>query len=373
MVSFFVILICISFYGIFLLITYTFLSLLKYKFTKKSFLLPLIPITATIILLSISNLISTGLYTFINYILMIIFGFCLYLFFTCIIYLLISRKFTFKPLNVIIVLLSIPFTMTLYGVINANVIRIETITLPNEHLLQNTVIAHLSDIHIGPLFQKGTIESIVSIVTEMNPDVIVITGDMVDGHIDINGEWLEPLNAVNKPILFVSGNHEKYFGKERFITMLKEHTHIMHLSNSTITYNGVNFIGVDYEYNLKDMLNYIMKEDTSLRNENAVNVLLNHVPLLKTKELEEFNLFLNLAGHTHAGQFFPLQIFAYFGNVLYNGLYSYNDKHYAYVSSGIGANTIPMRVLSKSKIVKVNLINPNINTNNNNNNSIIIS
>ena len=143
---------------------------------------------------------------------MIILGFCLYLFFSCIIYLLISRKFTIKRLNAIIALLSIPFIITLYGVINVNVIRSETITLHNEHLAQNTVIAHLSDIHIGPLFQKGTIQRIVSKVNEMNPDIIVITGDMVDGHIDINEEWLEPLTAVQKPMLFVSGNHEKYFG-----------------------------------------------------------------------------------------------------------------------------------------------------------------
>jgi predicted MPP superfamily phosphohydrolase len=286
--------------------------------------------------------------------------------------LLISLKFTIKRLNALIILLSIPFITTLYGVINANIIRSEAITIHNEHLLQNTVIAHLSDIHIGPFFQKGTIQSIVSKVNEMNADIIVITGDMVDGHIDINGEWLEPLTAIHKPILFVSGNHEKYFGKEKFIAMLKQHTHVTHLSNYTVTYNGINFIGVDYEYSIKDMLRYIMEQDASLGNDNAVNVLLNHVPLLMAKELEEFNVFLNLVGHTHAGQFFPLQIPVYLGNVLYNGLYSYNDKHYAYVSSGIGANTIPMRVLSKSKIVKVNLINPNIN-NNNNNNSIIIS
>ena len=104
-------------------------------------------------------------------------------------------------------------------------------------------------------------------------------------------------------------------------------------------FNNINFIGEDFNHNLKKCLKDVKQE------EGIPNILLYHVPNMRPEEISKYNLFLVLAGHTHGGQLFPLHICAYLANACFSGLYSDEDKkHHVFVSEGVNNNTPPMRV-----------------------------
>jgi predicted MPP superfamily phosphohydrolase len=170
---------------------------------------------------------------------------------------------------------------------------------------------------------------------------VVITGDMADGSLKVKSDWLMPFNKLEMPILYITGNHEDLNPEEDMIKEVKK-TKIKYIGLcETFSFKGVNFFGLDYGYNIRKKLS---EENLS---KDVPNVVLSHVPEMKPDELGQYNAFLFLAGHTHGGQVFPLNLFAYFGNACFSGLYSDKENtHHVYVSQGVDNAVIPMRVCS---------------------------
>ena len=208
-------------------------------------------------------------------------------------------------------------------------------------------IVHLSDIHLGAIYKKKFTEYIVTNIKQLKPDVVVITGDMCDGSVQVKSDWLSPFDTLDVPILYITGNHEQIHGKEEMLKAVAA-TRIRYIGNEVVEVCGINFIGVDFEYKLKERLTELASQYKDSPNPN---VLLCHIPTMKPEELEEFNIYLFLAGHTHGGQIFPLQLPAYCANACFAGLYSNKTKqNHVYVSTGIGAAVVPMRIGSRSVI-----------------------
>ena len=184
-------------------------------------------------------------------------------------------------------------------------------------------------------------ERIVKEVQGLDPDIVVITGDMADGSLRVKSDWLMPFNKIEVPILYVTGNHEEMNPEEEMIKEIRK-TKIKYIGLvDTFCYKGVKFFGLDYGYDIRKKLS-----EGNLK-EDIPNILLSHVPEMKPEELGKYNIFLFLAGHTHGGQVFPLNILAYFGNSCFSGLYSDSTKnHHVYVSQGVNNAVIPMRVCS---------------------------
>ena len=99
--------------------------------------------------------------------------------------------------------------------------------------------------------------------------------------------------------------------KEDMITVINM-SNIKYIGmHETFKFKGVNFIGEDFGYDLRQCLIDVKQE------QGVPNVLLYHVPNLLPDELTRYNIFLFLAGHTHGGQLFPLGIFAYLSNACF--------------------------------------------------------
>ena len=288
--------------------------------------------------------ISDNIYSYILLIFGLCLGYLLYIFLTALIIKIILIFYTPDEYISLLLLYLIPLIICIYGVINALVTKIIRISLKYPGFKDKCTILHLSDIHLGAIHQKKSMEKIVKEIQnlEENIDVVVITGDMADGSLKVKADWLSPFDSLEMPVLYITGNHEVFNPKKDMINAVKM-TSIKYIGKlENFKHKGVNFIGADFEYDLKESFSEVKIE------ENMPNVFLYHVPEVGPEELKEYNIFLFLAGHTHGGQIFPLNLFAYCANKCFSGLYSDKEKmHHVFVSEGVNNAVVPMRVGSR--------------------------
>ena len=266
-------------------------------------------------------------------------GYLLYTFLVALPLRFFDTFINFRPLIGLILLFIPSLIICIYGYFNAKSTKVQKITLKNQKYSGKIKILHLSDIHLGPIYQYESSQKIVNEINSLNPDIVIITGDFVDGTLKISQEMLNPFDTLTIPILYVTGNHEVMYGKEEFLKLISN-TRIKHIGNSNFEYKNVNFIGADWEDDL-DSIIYKNKDN------NNVNVLVAHAPLKFPSDLIDSNIFLMLCGHTHGGQLFPFNVFAYFFNRCFKGLYSTTKKknpRFVYVSEGVNTAMVPMRV-----------------------------
>ena len=329
-----------------LLIVHTFTIIHETTMTSFHYFIPLI-ILGSFAILMLSKYISLTLFSYIYILFGIMLSMELYTTFTSLIILLIF-KFTTIPLTLsYFILLIIPIIICIYGIVNVYITKIDFITLKSKHIQNKKRIVHLSDLHLGTSYQKSFVERIVKQIQQLKPDVVAITGDVPDGPIKVKNEWLSPFDKLDIPIVYVTGNHEAIHGTESFLQILNS-TKIIHIESGVKEIEGINFIGIDFGYDLKETLSHYSSQ---YKDSGKVNVLLHHIPSITADELEKFGVFLFLSGHTHGGQIFPLHIFAYLANKCYAGLYrSKNGKSNCYVSTGVGASVTPMRIGTRSVI-----------------------
>ena len=330
-------------YGVQLFVIWTNQTILNSEISFLLYFLPLIIIISFMILIFLFSKLSDYLYSIIYTIFGVYLGYVLYIFLISIIIRILLVIYS-PPFYISLILLYlIPLIICIYGIINALITKIIKIVLKYPGFKGRYTILHLSDIHLGAIHQKKSVKRIVKEIQnlEESPDIIVITGDMADGSLRVKSDWLSPFDSLEMPILFITGNHEQLNPKKDMLKEVRK-TSIKYIGNGgNFIHKGVNFIGADFEYDLKEVL-----LDTKTK-ENMPNVFLYHVPEIGPEELKEYNIFLFLAGHTHGGQIFPLNIGAYLTNKCFKGLYSDQEKmHHVFVTEGVNNAVVPMRVCS---------------------------
>lgn len=248
----------------------------------------------------------------------------------------------------------------IYGIFNANNTKIDRLQVKIKNLKKTVKIAHLSDLHLGVVYQRKFIEKVAQIVSELKPDFCIITGDIADGNLNISSEMITPLENLGFPVYYITGNHDTYAGISHVLSELGK-TKLTHIENQVIDFNGIlNIVGIDFQENKNTILTKLNLLYPQYQNSKNPNILLYHVPNAKIRDLEKYKIDLFLAGHTHAGQIPPFQIPSYFANEYFAGFYqenNYNCK--VYVSTGVGSAGPPMRIFSHSVIGLLTLIPDN--------------
>ncbi len=233
------------------------------------------------------------------------------------------------------------------------------IELKSHHAgIKGLKVVQLSDIHIGPSLKSAFSQLLVDRVNALKPDVIVITGDMVDGRVSEIGEDLKPFKDFQSThgTFFVTGNHEFYWYSREWTDYAKElGMKVLNNENVQLTHNGTPFYlaGVsDLASRKHDPENAcdMIKAKNAIPDE-AFKILLSHQP--KTCfEACKLNYDVQLSGHTHGGQGFPWNIIVHLVQPYVKGLHDVEGMK-LYVSSGTGFWGPPNRFMVDSEITEI--------------------
>jgi len=294
-------------------------------------------IGAAILHSHLANIISTIVYTIATTWL----GVLWLLFCTLLVYELLRLFVKINPPAAGLIILTIVALLCVYSTINARLLRVKTLTIPGNADLR---IVHLSDIHIGSV-SASFLNRIIDKTNALNPDLVLITGDLLDNLNKTTRKALPCLKKLNAPAFLVTGNHETYIGPAR-ITQLLSACNVTLLDNQSVDYGPARIIGIAHTAG-RETLPQVLHD---LNTDNSkFSILMYHRPVdLHTLSAAGINL--TLSGHTHAGQIFPFNyIIGLFHRPL-SGLHNHNGT-YIYVTSGTGTWGPRMRLGSRSEIV----------------------
>ncbi len=234
--------------------------------------------------------------------------------------------------------------------------------LPQE--LQGLRIAHLSDLHMGSTFDGKWLSQLVKNTNELQADLILITGDLVDGSpskIASDVEELKQLSA--KYGVHISlGNHEFYCGPKPWIeTWTSWGLSVLVNRNVRLEHNGYPFVlsGVaDREgRKFKGMLRPDMSEALKDVTDSDFVIFMEHQPKNADKNAKR-GVNVQLSGHTHGGQYFLLFPLVKFLNGGHRVGFYYLDDMTLHVSPGTGLwGYAPVRVGSRNELTLLTLAN----------------
>lgn len=226
--------------------------------------------------------------------------------------------------------------------------------------LDGTTIVQLTDVHVGPTIRRDFIEEIVERTNALNPDVIAITGDLVDGSVEDLREHVAPLGGLEARwgVYFVTGNHEYYSGADDWIAELgRLGIRVLRNERVVVGTEGASFdlCGVDDHSSAQfggghgpDLARACAGRDPSRE-----LVLLAHQPK-EVFEAKKHGVGLQLSGHTHGGQIWPWNYMVRLQQPIVSGLHSFGETQ-VYVSNGTGYWGPPMRLAAPAEITRVRL------------------
>jgi predicted MPP superfamily phosphohydrolase len=216
-------------------------------------------------------------------------------------------------------------------------------------------IVQLSDVHIGPTIGRGFIEQVVATVNALSPDVVAITGDLVDGSVDDLERHVAPIAdlASSYGTYFVTGNHEYHAGALAWCEHLgRLGVRVLHNEYVELGHNGdvIHLAGIDdYESAIVDVGH---RADLPLavagRDASRALILLAHQPRA-AHDAARHGVDLQLSGHTHGGQLWPLGWLLRMGQPSVAGLSKLGET-VVYVSCGTGSSGPPMRLGAPAEI-----------------------
>jgi len=244
-------------------------------------------------------------------------------------------------------ILILALIVTGFSLFNVSTVSIKEIAI--DDFGSEIKIVQLSDIHVGTIRNSGYLEKIINIVNSIEPDIVVITGDLVDGSGKLTNLTFSQLKKIKSPVYFSMGNHEYYEGVANVRKLLSENN-VGVLQNEFETIKGINIVGMDYSESREYVSEHLPKINFS---RELPSILLNHVPL-GYEAAQKQGIRLQLSGHTHNGQVFPFSLLVKLFFPKNSGLYDLNG-FYLYVSPGTGTWGPPMRLGSRNEITVFNL------------------
>jgi predicted MPP superfamily phosphohydrolase len=260
---------------------------------------------------------------------------------------------------------SLPLVLSLitsaYGSFEARDVRTERLTIKTSKIPPEAgrlKIVQISDVHLGLIVREGRLRKIIEVVRKEDPDILVSTGDLVDGEIcNLNG--LSDLIKEIKPRygkFAITGNHEFYAGLDQAECFTKNAGFTLLREEGLTVADLINIAGVDdpakRRYGLdKDITE---KELLSSLPRDKFTLLLKHRPRIDKEAVGLFDL--QLSGHAHKGQIFPFSLLTWLVYPVHAGVAELPGDSRLYVSRGSGTWGPPIRFLAPPEVTAVDLI-----------------
>jgi len=251
--------------------------------------------------------------------------------------------------------------IAIYGSFEARALRSEEVIIKSPKVpkaIGTFTIAQISDVHLGLIVREGRLKRILREVKRAQPDVLVSTGDLVDGQIDNLKGLAELLSAMQPPYgkFAVTGNHEFYAGLDQAMRFTEQAGFTVLRGETHDVAGFMTIAGVDDPTGKQFGLFRGPAEQTLLAEipRGRFTLLLKHTPVIAKGALGLFDL--QLSGHTHKGQIFP---FNYIVKIFYPhdaGLVHLPQHAFLYVSRGSGTWGPPFRFLSPPEVTIIKLV-----------------
>lgn len=238
-------------------------------------------------------------------------------------------------------------------------VRVRLARLPRAQ--DGLTIAQITDLHVGPTIGREIVEDVVNRTNALVPDIIAITGDLVDGSVEILREAVAPLANLRARhgVFFVTGNHEYFSGAEAWLNELRR-LGIRVLGNERVSIGegdaGFDLAGIDDRTAQRyGGLSPEAALERALGSRDAKRelVLLAHQPRSMI-DSAPFGVGLQISGHTHGGQIWPFGYLVRLQQRFFPGLHRHGDGQ-IYVSRGTGYWGPPMRLAEPGEITHLTL------------------
>ena len=251
-----------------------------------------------------------------------------------------------------------------YGYFEAGDIRTENIVIKSPKIpaeIQRLRIVQISDVHLGLIVREERLRNILEKVKAADPDILVSTGDLVDGQINGMSELSTLLSKVSPRYgkFAIFGNHEYYAGIDQS-TRFTENAGFRILRGQGYEVKGiVNIVGVDDPQG-KAFGAFKGGNEYELLSEfpaDKFTVLLKHRPFVNKDSIGHFDL--QLSGHVHKGQIFPFTILTGLYYPIQAGFANLGGNSSLYVSRGSGTWGPPIRFMSPPEVTVIDLVHKN--------------
>ncbi|RDU94658.1 metallophosphoesterase [Trinickia dinghuensis] len=255
---------------------------------------------------------------------------------------------------------------TTIGFVNARRrAKVVSVDVPIDELpeaLEGLTIVQISDIHVGPTIKARYVDAIVDAVNRLQPDLIAVTGDVVDGSVEQLSDHTKPLGRLTARYgtYLVTGNHEYYSGAAQWIAefdrlglhvLLNEHVVLEHKGTPFIVAGVTDYTAGHFdEAHRSDPAAALAHAPHDVR----IKLLLAHQPRTALVAADA-GYTLQLSGHTHGGQFFPWNFFVRLQQPFTAGLAKLGTL-WVYTSRGTGYWGPPKRLGAPSEITRLRLV-----------------
>lgn len=252
-------------------------------------------------------------------------------------------------------------TASAYGFFEAQNIRLEHITVNTSKIPEETGrfrVVQISDVHLGLIVRERRLKKILARVREANPDLLVCTGDLVDGQINRLEGLAELFQNIHPPYgkFAITGNHEFYAGLNQSLAFIRKAGFTLLRGRAVDVKGIITLAGVDDPASMQfnSQGGNAEEEALSKLDHKTFTILLKHRPLVEANSLGLFDL--QLSGHTHKGQIFPFNLVTKLYYPKHAGYLSISGGSHLYTSRGSGTWGPPIRFLSPPEVTVIDLV-----------------